>query len=139
MPSSDFDEGAVGGHVAHLTLDLFAGRVALFDFVPRILFELAEAERDFLLVLIDAEHDGFDFLADRKNIGGAHDALGPGEFGNVDEAFDALFDLHKRAVGNQVRDLALDALADGEALFDFVHGLPGHLLEARATRALSRG
>ena len=31
--------------------------------VPRIGFELADAEGDLLLLPVDAEHDGFDFLA----------------------------------------------------------------------------
>ena len=58
-----FHERAVGGHVADLALDLLADGVALLDLVPRIGFELADAEGDLLLFLVDAEHDGFDFLA----------------------------------------------------------------------------
>ena len=86
----EFDEGAVGGHVADLALDAGADRVAVFDLVPRIRLELADAEGDLLLLLVDAEHDGLDFLADREHVGRAGDALGPGELGDVDEAFDAL-------------------------------------------------
>jgi hypothetical protein len=60
----EFDEGAVAGHVANLALDLFADHVAKFDLVPWIRLELADAEGDLLLVFVDAEHDGFDFLAE---------------------------------------------------------------------------
>ena len=57
-------ERAVGGEVADRALDGGADRVAEFDLVPRVGLELADAERDFLLLDADAEHDGFDFLAD---------------------------------------------------------------------------
>jgi hypothetical protein len=39
---------------------------------------------------------------------GAGDALGPGELGDVDEAFDAGFEFHEGAVGHELGDLALD-------------------------------
>ena len=46
-------------------LDLAADGELLLDLVPRIGLELAHAEGDLLLFLVDAEHDGFDFLARR--------------------------------------------------------------------------
>ena len=107
-------ERAVGGHVADRALDLLADLVAVLDLVPRIGLELADAEGDLLLFLVDAEHDGFEFLADGEHVGRARDALGPGEFGDVDEAFDAFFDFHERAVRHEIRDLALDLRADRE-------------------------
>jgi len=61
--------------------------------------ELADAEADLLLFLVDAEHDGLDFLADGEDIGRTGDALGPGELGDVDEAFDAFFHFDECAVG----------------------------------------
>ncbi len=81
----ELHERAVGRHVADLALHLLADDVALLDLVPRVGFELADAERNLLLLLVDAEHDGFDFLAERENVGRTGDALRPGEFGNVDE------------------------------------------------------
>ncbi len=111
-------------------LDLAADGEFLLDFVPRIGFELAEAERNLLLLLVDAEHDGFDFLADRQNVGWTHDALRPGKFGDVDEAFDAFLEFHERAVRNEVGDLAFDLLAGREALFDLVPRILLRLLEA---------
>ncbi len=38
----------------------------------------------------------------------------------MDEAFDAFFQFHKRAVRHEVGDLALDLLAGRETLFDLV-------------------
>ena len=120
----EFDEGAVGGEVADLALDLRADRVAVLDVVPGIGVELADAEGDLLLFLVDAEHDGFDFLADGEHVGRARDALGPGEFGDVDEAFDAFFEFDERAVRHEVGDLAFDlACRRGSALRCLSHGL----------------
>ena len=70
-------ERTVSGEVADGALDLAADLVAVFDFVPRIGLELADAEGDFLLLFVDAEHDGFEFLADGEHVGRAGDALGP--------------------------------------------------------------
>ena len=50
----DLDEGAVVGEVANLALDDAAGRVLVGDLVPRIRLGLLHAERDFLLLLVDA-------------------------------------------------------------------------------------
>ena len=115
----EFDERTVSGEVADRALDLATELVAVFDFVPRIGLELANAEADFLLFLVDAEDDGFDILADSEDVGWARDALGPGEFGDMDETFDAFFDLDEGTVGDQIGDFAFDASADGEAVFGF--------------------
>ena len=110
----EFDEGAVGGEVADLALDRGADRVADLDLVPRVRLELADAERDLLLVDADAEHDGLDLLVELEHVARTGDALDPGQLGHVDEAFDAALDFDERAVGKQLGDLALDLLADRE-------------------------
>ena len=48
----------------------------------------------------------------------------------MDEAFDAFLDFNERAVRNEVRDLAFDALADREAFLDLVPRILLGLLEA---------
>src|SRR5581483_3557430 len=127
-----FDESAIAGKIANLAFDFRARRVLLHGFVPRIGFELADAEGDFLLLAVDAEHDGFDFLVRLEDIGRFGDALGPGKFGDVDEAFDTGLEFHERAVGNEVDDLALDFGADGILGFDVVPRIGELLLEAEA-------
>jgi len=124
------DEGAVVGEVAHLAADAGAHGVVVADLLPRIGLELADAERDLLLFLVEVEDDRVDFLADLEDVGRLLDALGPGEFGDVDEAFDAAFDLDERAVGDEVDDLAVDLLADGVALLDAFPRVRLGLLEA---------
>ena len=70
---------------------------------------------------------------------GLGDALGPGEFGDVDEAFDARFEFHKRAVGHEVDDLALDLGADRDTSASMLsHGLAIFCLRPRLTRSFSR-
>ena len=113
-----FDERTVVGEVAHLAADASAHGVVVADLFPRIGFELADAERDLLFFLVEVEDDRVDFLADLEDVRRLLDALGPGEFGDVDEAFDAAFDLDERTVGDEVDDLAVDLLADGVALLD---------------------
>ena len=76
------------------------------------------------------EHDRFDFLALGEDIGWAHDALRPGQLGNMDEAFDAFLEFHESAVGNEVGDLAFDALSGRETLFDLIPRILLRLLQA---------
>ena len=60
----EFDEGAVGGHIAHLAVDAGAHRIVVAHHIPRIGLELTEAERDFLLFLLNTEHHGVELLTD---------------------------------------------------------------------------
>ena len=115
-----------------MPLTLVPVGVFLLGLIPRIGFELAQAEGDLLLLAVDAEHLGFDFLVLLEHIGRFGDALGPGEFGDVHEAFDTGFEFDKRAVGHQVDDLAFDAGADGVLLLDAVPRIGELLLEAEA-------
>src|SRR5882672_2088025 len=126
------DEGAVAGEIANLALDAGAGRIFLQRLVPRIGFELADAEGDFLLLAIDAEHDGFDVLILLEHVARLGNALGPGKLSDVNKAFDARLQFHKRAVRHEVDDLALDLLADGEFGFDVIPRIGQLLLEAEA-------
>src|SRR5450759_2962398 len=129
------DEGTVAGEVANLAFDLRAGFVFRFGVVPRIGFQLADTEADFLLVAVDAEHDRFDFLILLEHVARFGDALGPGQFGDVDETFDSGFEFHKRAVGHKIDDLAFDLRAHGKLAFDQIPRI-GHLLFEAETDAL---
>jgi hypothetical protein len=108
MPSSSSTKRAIGGHVAHGALHGLADRVLVLHLVPRVALELADAERDLLLVFVYAEHDRFDFLALGQHVTRTGDALGPRELGDVNETFDALFEFDECAVRHEVRDLAFD-------------------------------
>ena len=116
----EFDERTVVGEVSNRSGNLCFFRVLLGDVVPRVRLSLLHAERDFLLVLVDAKHDHFDFVANLDEFCWVIDTLGPGHFGNVDEAFDAVFQLHERTVSHHVDDFAGNPLADRVFGFDAV-------------------
>ena len=82
-----------------------------------------------MFFLIYAKHNGFDFLADRKNVGRTHDPFRPRKFGDVDETLDAFLDLNKRAVRNEICDFAFDALTSRKAFLDLVPRVLLGLLE----------
>ncbi len=115
-----------------MPLTLVPGGYFSSGLIPRIGFELANAEGDLLLVAVDAEHDGFDFLVRLEHVRRLGDALGPGEFGDVHETFDTGFEFDERAVGHEVDDLAFDLLADRVLGFDLFPRIGELLLEAEA-------
>ena len=127
-----FDKGAVAGEVANLAADLAARRILLGGLVPRIGFELADAQGNLLFLAIDAENDGFDFLFRLEHVRRLGDPLGPGKLGDMHEAFDAGLDLDERAVGNEVDDLAFDLRPDRVFGFDLVPRVGQLLLESEA-------
>ena len=71
-----------------------------------LLLALLEAERDATTLFVHVEHHDFDFLAGLHDLGRVDVLVGPVHFGDVDQAFDAVLDLHERAVVGDVRDLA---------------------------------
>jgi hypothetical protein len=70
--------------------------------VPRVRIELAEAERDLLVILLDTEDNRVQLLTDLEQLGRFADPLGPRHFGNVDEAFHARLEFNKGAVGHEI-------------------------------------
>src|SRR5437773_1994127 len=75
-----------------------AGRVLLQRPVPWVGLELADSEGDFLLLAVDAQHDGFDFLIWLKHVRRFGDALGPGEFRDMNKTFDARLEFDEGAI-----------------------------------------
>ena len=76
---------------------------------PRILQGLLEAERNAALDRIDFQHLHVDFLRGRDDLAGMDVLLGPGHFGDVDQAFDARLQLDERAVVGDVGHAAMEA------------------------------
>ena len=113
-----FHKRTVAGEVAYLAADLAANGVLGLGLVPRIVVQLTDTEADLLLVLIDAEYLRLDFLILLEDLGGFGVFLGPRQLGDVHEAFDTGFQLHKGAVGHEVDHLALDLGAHGVLALD---------------------
>src|SRR5438067_678793 len=103
----DLDEGAVVGDVADLAGDERSGRVFFGDALPGVFLDLLHAEGDLLLLFVDLQDFDLDLLALGDDLGGMIDALGPGHLGDMDEAFDALFELAEGAIGHDVDDLGV--------------------------------
>ena len=59
------------------------------------------------------------------------DALGPADIGNVDEAIDAILDLHKRAKSGEAFYLAGEYGSDGEVIFNGKPGVGIHLFHTQ--------
>src|SRR5580704_6465163 len=86
--------------------------------LPWVLQRLLEAKRDAALGGIDLEHLDLDLLAGRDDLAGVDVLLGPGHFGNVDEALDAGLELDEGAIVGDVGDAALELLADAVTCLD---------------------
>ena len=103
-----FDERAVAGEVANLALDRGCRSVNFFSISSHGLVSSWRRPREIFCssLLMPSTTASISWPTLRTSDG--RDALGPGKFGDVDEAFDALFEFDERAVGNEVGDLAFD-------------------------------
>src|ERR1700680_992098 len=116
----EFNKSSVGGHVPNPAFDARSNDILVLDYIPGIGLELANAQRNLLLLFVDSKDNGFNQLALTEHIRGTGNSLGPGEIRNMDQSFNTFLNLHKRAVRDQVCHLAMHCGADRESLFDFV-------------------
>ena len=61
------DEDAVVHYIDDNALDFHADRITCFDIFPRACVLLLEAERNFFVILINADNNAFDFLVDMND------------------------------------------------------------------------
>src|SRR5690606_32872766 len=113
----ELDERAVVGDVRDLAEHAGALRVAAGHAQPRVVAQLLEAQRDALLLGVELEDLGGDFLAGLHHLGGVADTA-PGHVGDVQQAVDAA-EVDERTVFGDVLDHAVD---DG-AFFQGLHQL----------------
>src|SRR4051812_5461371 len=118
------------GLVLDLAFDHRASRILLDKQLPRIAHGLLQAERDAPLDRIDLEHLHFDFLRGGDDLAGVNVLLGPGHFGDVDQALDARLQFDECAVVGDVGDAALELGADREAALDTLPRIVEQLLHA---------
>ena len=129
----DLDERAVVGEVADRALDdrcpAGTARPRLSHGFSWVCFMPSEISCFSLLM---PQHDDFDLVADVHQLAGMADALGPRHLADVDQAFDALFELDERAVAHDVDDRALDARCrPGTSSLDVLPRAGRLLLEAQ--------
>src|SRR5206468_621945 len=82
----ELDEGAVVREVAHGTLHHGAGRILAGDLVPRVDLGLLHPQGDLLFLLVDAQDDDLDPIADADQLAGVVDPLGPAHLRDMDQA-----------------------------------------------------
>src|ERR1700694_1544638 len=114
-----------------LAADLVAAVVVLGELLPRIGLALLHAEADAAAFLVDVEHHDLDFLADVHHLGGIHVLVGPVHFRDVNQAFDALFDLDEAAIVGDVRDLAEETSVRRVAPCDVLPRIRAQLLQSQ--------
>ena len=68
MPGSISTNAPIIGQAGDLGGNNRAGRIFLRSDRPWIGFGLLETQRNFLLFLVDVQHDHFDFVAEIENI-----------------------------------------------------------------------
>src|ERR1041385_3258844 len=128
-PLLHFDEGAEVGEVADAARDHGADRIALRDRVPRVLLERLQRQRDAAVRHVDVGDDGLDFVAHVEQLRRPH-LLRPRHLGDVDQPFDALFELDEGAVVGERDDAAAHLGAERVALDDVGPGVLSLLLVA---------
>ncbi len=100
------------GDVLDLALDGGAGRVVLCEHFPRIALGLLDAQGDAALFGVDIENHDLNFLGSGQDLARMDVFLGPGHFGNVDQAFNALFQLNECTVLRDVGDTTFEGCAN---------------------------
>ena len=129
----DAHEGAVLNHRQHGGLGHERSRLVVVQHRgPGVVPELLDAERDLLLVVVDAEDDGLDLVALVVEVGRVVDLDGPGQVGLVDHAVDAVFDADEDAVVGDAADLAGDLVAGLVLVGEQRPGIGLELLQAQA-------
>ncbi len=88
---------------------------------PGIAQRLLQAERDAAFRRVHSEDDGFYGLAHLHHVGRSSHSFGPRHFGNMNQAFDAGLEFHKRAEIGEPGNGAAHALA---RLVFFGDGVP---------------
>src|ERR1700722_12625479 len=132
------DKDAEVGDRLDLTGHLVATVVVLGELLPRVGIALLEAEGDAATLFVDVEHHDLDFLAGVHDLRRVDVLVGPVHFRDVHEAFDAVLDLHERAVVGDVGDLAEHAGVRRVTARDVLPRIRSELLEPEAdTRALA--
>ena len=132
------DEDAEVGDGLDLAGHLVAAVVVLGELLPRVGLALLQAQRNTAALLVHVEHHDLDFLAGVHHLRGVDVLVGPVHLRDVHQAFDAVLDLHERAVVGDVGDLAEHAGVRRIAAGNVLPRIRAELLQAEAdTRALA--
>src|SRR5438132_2282046 len=125
---TNLEEGTVLLDLGDLALDDGARRKPLFDVIPRVLAELAQAEGNTRGVGVELDDLDADVLTDLEDVSDVRHPV-PRQLGDVDQAVSGT-QVDEGAIGRQPGHLTLDLVADLELL---------EQLAARASPVLVEG
>ncbi len=125
-------EHAKVGDVADAAVNRRAHGILLPQSVVGVRLELLHAEADAVVAGVDVQHHRLEGVAHGDHLGRMLHPTGPAHLGDVDEALDAVLQLHERAVVLEADHLALDHRAGHVAVLGLGPGILGDLLEAEA-------
>jgi len=108
-----------------------AGSVSLRQLFPRILFDLLNSQRKFLVVHVDVQHHRLDFLPLLEIFGRMRHAMLPGNIRHMNQPVDAVFHADENAEVGDVPDQALDHRAHRIFFLEFLPGIGSRLLQAQ--------
>ena len=103
--------------------------VFLFEYIPRILFELLVAEAQTAAVLVNFENNNVHFSTELCEFRGVFNLLGPAEVRDVNETVNTFFKLNEYAEVCEVANLTSVLTANGEFLFDVLPRIVFKLLD----------
>ena len=126
----ELHEGAEGSEFRNGSSHDVADLEVSIDVAPWILSELLHAEADALMLGIDVEHDGVDFVGLLEDLGWVIDLAGPAHVGDVNHTVDTLFEFDEGTIGGHVAHLAVNASAHWVVVADHVPRIRLELTQA---------
>src|ERR1017187_1912407 len=105
-------EHAELGHLRDRAVHDVAGLVLRRELLPFVGSEFLDRQTDSPVLDVDGREHGLHLVALLEDLGRVLHAAAPGHVGDVDEAVDALLDLHERAEVGQVANRSVDAISD---------------------------
>ena len=120
------DDGAEVQDLGHLAGEDGADGVPALDRGPRVRLDLLDAQGEALVLDVDVEDLGLDFLPLLVGVLGVLLLGGPGDVRHVHQPVDAVLDAEEEAEGRDVADLRAD---DGADRVGLPQALPGVLLD----------
>src|ERR1700685_926611 len=127
----DFDERAEVGQVADATFHGHSYREFFVQQIPGIGSQLPHTQGDSPLGRIHVEHYAFHLIADIDQLRGMLHALGPSHLADVNQAFNALFQLDERAVVGDADHASTNVRAHGITMLGIKPRVGRELLEAQ--------
>src|SRR5712692_424800 len=130
-PLLDLHKHAEVGHTLDFPMNTAAHRMVETHQFPGIGPHLLETQRDTPVSVIDVEDHNLNLSADRQELRGMHDPLGPRHLGHVQQPRDPVLQLDERTVVGQTHDRAAHAAAHTVAFDDRLPGVRDELLHAQ--------